>query len=47
MIKDRSMLMSKGGIFRNVFRIVRPLCITKADACYIEYSVEEYINKLK
>jgi alanine-glyoxylate transaminase/(R)-3-amino-2-methylpropionate-pyruvate transaminase len=45
MLKERGLLMSKGGIFGNVFRIIPPLCLTKADVDYISYSLEECMKR--
>lgn len=39
--------MNKGGIFGNVFRLVPPLCLTKADADYIAWAIEDSIKKLE
>jgi alanine-glyoxylate transaminase/(R)-3-amino-2-methylpropionate-pyruvate transaminase len=45
--KEKGLLMNKGGIFGNVFRVVPPLCITKADADYVAWGVEDCIRKLE
>lgn len=46
MTKDRQVLVSKGGIHGNVFRMIPPLCITKADADYVAHVFDECLKKL-
>jgi alanine-glyoxylate transaminase/(R)-3-amino-2-methylpropionate-pyruvate transaminase len=45
--KEKGLLMSKGGIYGNVFRIIPPLVLTKADVDYIAWAVEDCIRRYK
>jgi len=49
--KDYGLLIGKGGLFGNVFRIKPPMCITKADADFIiavlDRSIKDYIRESK
>ncbi len=45
-MKDMGVLMGKGGLYGNVFRIKPPMCFNKADADFLVDVMEEAINKL-
>jgi alanine-glyoxylate transaminase/(R)-3-amino-2-methylpropionate-pyruvate transaminase len=43
--KDCGILVSKGGIFGNIFRMIPPLCLTKEDADYVANVWEHVLKK--
>lgn len=45
-MKDMGVLMGKGGLFGNVFRIKPPMCFTKADADFLVDVMDASLAKL-
>lgn len=45
-MKDMGVLMGKGGLFGNVFRIKPPMCFSKDDADFLVDVMDEALNKL-
>jgi alanine-glyoxylate transaminase/(R)-3-amino-2-methylpropionate-pyruvate transaminase len=45
-MKDMGVLMGKGGLYGNVFRIKPPMCITKADADFLVDVMDHAMDKL-
>ena len=44
-MKDAGILMGKGGMFGNVFRIKPPMCFSKEDADFLVDTLDEVIAK--
>ncbi len=45
-MKDMGVLMGKGGLHGNVFRIKPPMCFSKADADYLVEVMDLAISRL-
>jgi alanine-glyoxylate transaminase/(R)-3-amino-2-methylpropionate-pyruvate transaminase len=45
-MKDMGVLMGKGGLYGNVFRIKPPMCITKDDADFLVDVMDHAMEKL-
>ncbi|MEM9352125.1 MAG: aspartate aminotransferase family protein [Planctomycetota bacterium] len=45
-MKERSVLVGKGGLYGNTLRIKPPMCITKDDADYLVASLDEVLSEL-
>jgi alanine-glyoxylate transaminase/(R)-3-amino-2-methylpropionate-pyruvate transaminase len=45
-MKDMGVLMGKGGLYGNVFRIKPPMCFNKADADFLVDVMEHALEKL-
>ncbi len=45
-MKDLGVLMGKGGLHGNVFRIKPPMCFTKEDADYLVDAMDIALSKL-
>jgi alanine-glyoxylate transaminase/(R)-3-amino-2-methylpropionate-pyruvate transaminase len=45
-MKDMGVLMGKGGLYGNVFRIKPPMCITKDDADFLVDVMDHAMDKL-
>ena len=43
-MKDRNVLIGKGGLFGNTLRIKPPMCITKDDADYMVAMLDEVLS---
>jgi alanine-glyoxylate transaminase/(R)-3-amino-2-methylpropionate-pyruvate transaminase len=43
-IKDMGVLIGKGGLYGNVFRVQPPMCITKED---VDFSIDVFKRALK
>ncbi|CEM28848.1 unnamed protein product [Vitrella brassicaformis CCMP3155] len=46
MLKNRGVLVGKGGLYGNVFRIKPPMCVTVEDMEYFVYHLEQAIRQL-
>jgi len=46
-LRDRKVLVGKGGLFGNVLRIKPPLCINKADVEYALWAIDDTLNTIK
>lgn len=44
--KDRGVLLGKGGLYGNVFRIKPPMCISKEDVDFLIHTMDESIQAL-
>ncbi len=44
-MKDMGVLMGKGGLFGNVFRIKPPMCFNKQDADFLVDVMDEALSK--
>lgn len=45
-MKDMGVLMGKGGLYGNVFRIKPPMCFNKADADFLVDVMDHALDKL-
>jgi alanine-glyoxylate transaminase/(R)-3-amino-2-methylpropionate-pyruvate transaminase len=45
-MKDRGVLIGKGGLFGNTLRIKPPMCITKDDADYLVAMLDEALSEV-
>jgi alanine-glyoxylate transaminase/(R)-3-amino-2-methylpropionate-pyruvate transaminase len=45
-MKERGVLIGKGGLFGNTLRIKPPMCITKDDADYLVAMLDEVLNEV-
>lgn len=45
-VKDLGVLLGKGGLYGNVFRIKPPMCITKGDIDYLVYCLDTALSEL-
>lgn len=45
-MKDMGVLMGKGGLFGNVFRIKPPMCFSKQDADYLVDAMDVALSTL-
>ena len=45
-MKERGVLIGKGGLFGNTLRIKPPMCITKDDADYLVAMLDEVLSEL-
>jgi alanine-glyoxylate transaminase/(R)-3-amino-2-methylpropionate-pyruvate transaminase len=46
-MKDRSVLIGKGGLFGNTLRIKPPMCISKDDADYLVAMLDEVLGEIR
>ena len=44
-MKDRGVLIGKGGLFGNTLRIKPPMCITKDDADYLAAMLDDVLDE--
>ncbi len=47
MMKQRNVLVGKGGLFGNTLRIKPPMCITKDDAFYLVAMLDEVLTEME
>jgi alanine-glyoxylate transaminase/(R)-3-amino-2-methylpropionate-pyruvate transaminase len=45
-MKDHGVLMGKGGLYGNVFRVKPPMCFHKGDADYLVDVMDHCLSKL-
>jgi len=45
-MKERGVLIGKGGLFGNTLRIKPPMCITKDDADYMVAMLDEVLSEI-
>jgi len=45
-MKDMGILMGKGGLYGNVFRIKPPMCLTQADADFLVDVMDHCLDRL-
>ena len=46
-MKQRGVLIGKGGLYGNTLRIKPPMCITKDDADYLVAMLDEVLGEMK
>ena len=46
-MKERGVLIGKGGLFGNTLRIKPPMCITKDDADYLVAMLDEVLSEVR
>ncbi len=46
LMKQRQVLLGKGGLFGNTLRIKPPMCITKDDAFYLVSMLDEVLTEV-
>jgi len=46
MAKDMGLLLGKGGLYGNVFRIKPPMCVTKEDVDFLSAVLDEAFSQL-
>ncbi len=46
LMKERHVLVGKGGLFGNTLRIKPPMCITKDDAFYLVSMLDEVLTEV-
>jgi alanine-glyoxylate transaminase/(R)-3-amino-2-methylpropionate-pyruvate transaminase len=46
MMKERGVLIGKGGLFGNTLRVKPPMCITKDDADFLVAMLDEVLGEI-
>ncbi len=47
MMKQRNVLVGKGGLYGNTLRIKPPMCISKDDAAYLVAMLDEVLTEME